>query len=120
MVFVFVFLSGMQTESPSKNTRNRKISFRRIAAVVHFFIRAKFLAEPDDFEIMKSRKKRLNFDLPYSTFVRPRVAEKCENLDFQSRNPFSDACLSQHPMEPIGEISVFPPPNDPENVPFGP
>ena len=41
---------------PSKNTRNRKISFRGIAAVVHFFIRAVFLAELENFEIIKSKK----------------------------------------------------------------
>ena len=58
MVFVFVFLSGMQTESPSKNTRNRKISLRGIEAVVHFFIRAIFLTELENFEILKSKKKR--------------------------------------------------------------
>ena len=64
MVFVFVFLSGMQTESPSKNTRNRKISFRRIAAVVHFFITFVFLAELAYFEFMKSKKKREDLHRP--------------------------------------------------------
>ena len=31
--------------------------------MVNFFIRVVFLAEPDDFEIMKSRKKRLDFHM---------------------------------------------------------
>ena len=40
----------------SENTRNRQISFRRIPAVVHFFIWVVFLAKVENFEIMKSKK----------------------------------------------------------------
>ena len=41
-------------DSGFENARNRQISFRRIAAVVHFFIRVVFLAELEHFEIIKS------------------------------------------------------------------
>ena len=43
-------------ESRSQNTRNRKISFRGISAVVHFFIRVVFLAKLENFEILKRKK----------------------------------------------------------------
>ena len=49
-------MSVTQIESPSENTRNRKISFRRIAAVSHFFIRVVFLAKLENFEIIKRKK----------------------------------------------------------------
>ena len=34
IIFLFRFLNGLQIDSPSGNTRNRQISFRRIRAVV--------------------------------------------------------------------------------------
>ena len=40
----------------SENARNRQISFRRIVAVLHFFIRVVFLAELEILEITKRKK----------------------------------------------------------------
>ena len=56
---------------------------------------------------------------PYSTSAQPKGAGKSDNHDSRSRNLPSEACPSHQSRAPIGEVSDFPPLNDPGNVPFG-
>ena len=76
-----------------KNARNRQISFRRIAAVVHFLFRVIFLVEPEYFEIMKSRKKRDNLHRPVyflreGDHMKRVISRSNKSYNFENNQPY--------------------------------